>query len=153
MFSHFTEKLINKYNIKEDKLTAANIIKIITPNTDRYINNSSFKFNNMDNVYLPNNAYITYKFGARSYISNLYSEYTWRNGIWYKIYNNLHFSNNEIIDDTYIPIFLNGIRIFIKKINNGKYKVFIPASNKFNEINEDILNNPAFKIKYEESFK
>jgi hypothetical protein len=45
----------------------------------------------VDNNPLPNDSEITYKFGAMSYITDVYPGYTWRNGSWYKIKKTLEF--------------------------------------------------------------
>ncbi len=89
------------------------------------------------NLPLPNDAVITYKYGARAYESDLYYGFVWRNGIWYlsaglkfepidisksaisnykygTIYSSI--TTNLVgvnIDDTFYPCVLNGQRIFI----------------------------------------
>jgi hypothetical protein len=95
------------------------------------------------NLPLPNDAKITYKYGARAYISDIYKGFVWRNGVWYDakelpadafkppasdyfkangiadynyntIYGGIISSMIGInIDDTFYPCILNGQRIFI----------------------------------------
>jgi len=45
---------------------------------------------------LPNDAVMTYQYGARSYVVDCYPGYTWRNGHWYKITNSLRFTQLPI---------------------------------------------------------
>ena len=104
------------------------------------------------NLPLPNDAKITYKYGARAYESDLYKGFVWRNGVWYVIDDNLRFDKPDIknssianynygtiysnintsligvnIDDTFYPCILNGQRIFIHENweNNSPFNTFI----------------------------
>ena len=94
------------------------------------------------NLPLPNDATITYKYGARAYESDIYNGFIWRNGVWFDkstvnfdksecsieslgkkytanynhgtIYSNIVASLiNVNIDDTFYPCILNGQRMFI----------------------------------------
>ncbi len=89
------------------------------------------------NLPLPNDAVLTYKYGARAYESDVYKGFVWRNGVWYIsdklkfeptdiseiIISNYHYGtiysniNTSLIgvntDDTFYPCILNGQRIFI----------------------------------------
>ena len=106
------------------------------------------------NLPLPNDAKITYKYGARAYESDLYDGFVWRNGVWYNtkdlnfvpskcddmknnsianyrygtIYSNITVSLVGVnIDDTFYPCILNGQRIFIHEnwTNGSPCDVFI----------------------------
>jgi len=81
-----------------------------------------------DNKSLPNDSTITYAFGARAYVTDLYPGYIWRNCEWFKIKHGLKFkpqsetrikrymfskNNSGHINDAYVPIIINGIRYFI----------------------------------------
>ena len=92
---------------------------------------------------LPNDASVTYDYGARSFITDAYDNFTWRNGTWFKITNELKFKSDisdsftkkdvqghkiyrTLINDSYNSIIVNNNRYFIKSRNiickNGKYE-------------------------------
>jgi hypothetical protein len=94
---------------------------------------------------LPNDAVLTYEYGARAYISDIYNGFVWRNGFWYRLplknkfkphsirklrkWNVSEYADADIlkknvtihqvesdvdINDSYVPVFLNEIRYFIR---------------------------------------
>jgi hypothetical protein len=93
----------------------------------------------IENNPLPNDAKITYSYGARAYISDCYPNFVWRNGFWYRASEELKFSEmskeeinnllkinnfydphnmgtqNHILDDSFYPIILGETRVFIKE--------------------------------------
>lgn len=91
----------------------------------------------IENNPLPNESNMTYEFGARSYKTSCYPDYTWRNGYWYKISSELKFeligSEDSLnlssilledkhpditaqIDDYFYPIIYDNVRYFVKDI-------------------------------------
>jgi len=96
---------------------------------------------------LPNQSTMTYKFGSRSYISDVYPGYTWYNGHWYKITEDLKFTESRglqythihgstmlhkqyidttvQINESFYPIIYNGTRLFVKRHLTENY-VYIP---------------------------
>jgi hypothetical protein len=101
------------------------------------------------NNILPNDAVMTRRFGARSYLTDCYPEYTWYNGNWFKISDELKFeelddknlrmlhnnySNSTllekgyadssiILDDLFVPFKVFGTRVFVRvyKPSRGYY--------------------------------
>lgn len=102
------------------------------------------------NLPLPNDATLTYDYGARSYLSDVYPNYVWRNGHWYKKKDDLSFVPNldkktymrstmlydeiypratefktdhiSILDDSFYPVIIDGIRLFVKdRVNLAGY--------------------------------
>lgn len=92
---------------------------------------------------LPNQSVVTFKYGARAYVTDAYPDYVWRNGAWYKIVPELRFDrciskeflfvepgglfgnmqlsnhyipdNSNMLDDMYYPVVVNGQRVFIRE--------------------------------------
>jgi hypothetical protein len=88
---------------------------------------------------LPNESTITYRYGARCYITECYPDYVWRNGFWYRKSETLRFekmnknnikaamfgttlhdkyhigTDNYVLDDSFYPIMYNETRIFVRE--------------------------------------
>jgi hypothetical protein len=136
---------------------------------------------------LPNSSQIIYSYGAMAYISDAYPGYVWRNGHWYSIKNNLQFDCIEEkklklmflskidwadetkkykieIDDTFLPIIINGIRYFIKPniiFKNYAYNtlgqinccyIYTPSTKKTHLSNGDWISKGVLENQYFEKF-
>ena len=114
---------------------------------------------------LPNDASVTYDYGARSFITDAYDNFTWRNGTWFKITNELKFKSDisdsftkkdvqghkiyrTLINDSYNSIIVNNNRYFIKSRNiickNGKYEFC-----SYQEPNKAVVICPRTKEEFE----
>ena len=100
----------------------------------------------VNNNSLPNDSKINFEFGARSYISDLYPGFVWRNCVWFKIRSDLKFikmDNSKIkqksaradtmllhhkynpednsgtmtnVDDLHDSIIVNDVRVFARRV-------------------------------------
>ena len=119
----------------------------------------------MFNNPLPNQSTITYKYGARSYLTDCYVGFTWRNGHWFQVSNNFKFKPikvanlNEAIkrspdlsclssdatvaspfiamDDLFYPVIINGTRVFVKEISDTDTYLYFPFT-------QNIVKSPSF---------
>lgn len=124
-----------------------------------------------NNLPLPNGAEITYKFGARAYITDQHPGFVWRNGSWYTIKDNTKFhpmtpdrmnliddgqffvsssKNNSDVDpiimlsDIFEPFIYNGNRVFCAIASVSVHKIAT-----FNHI---IVKNPDLVKRIESMF-
>jgi hypothetical protein len=153
-------KTISSIQITDEKSSSvknetAEIIKGLTPKSSKLeIENLKLKLSalstqvedlknqvdpRMFNNPLPNDAVMTYEYGARAFYSNCYPGYIWRNGSWYLITPTFKFEplpkitceilienptwggnidsdkTNFVLDDSWYPVKMNGTRIFIRE--------------------------------------
>ena len=99
---------------------------------------------------LPNDAVVTYKYGARAFISNCYPGYVWRNLQWYEIKDGLTF--NPCYATFGECCFINNY----KKYNNfcDSFEPYIDATGKRIFIFESNLNDEVkyYRINTENNF-
>lgn len=119
------------------------------------------------NFPLPEQSKMTYEYGARSYVTDVYPDYTWRNGVWYKIGPNLKFVSTykkeqlknpvlshvelygstavknaaEVIDDSYYPVIYNGNRIFVREVHDSRHphQYYLPVTQRVLTSSGDVL--------------
>jgi len=106
---------------------------------------SSYIDPRIKNEELPNDAKVTYEFGARSFISDVYKDFTWRNGFWYKISNELYFTNN--MNNAYLQFKdLNGVNTH-SFINDSFKSIIISDKRYFISHNNLYENEGIIKFK------
>ncbi len=96
---------------------------------------------------LPNQATITYKYGARAYEIDCYPGFVWRNNHWYRITSSLNFVPDKVtatkkidlvnaintgihtslvLDDSYYPVIVNGTRLFVHETEGSTSYIYFP---------------------------
>jgi hypothetical protein len=123
----------------------------------------------VSNNILPFQSSVTYKFGARSYITSVYPQYTWRNGTWFLIDKDLSFKKDTIkryersvltlksistwleyshINDSWDPITIGTHRYFILYVSRYAGIIYNPITKSV--CSSEYSGIPLLNPKYED---